>query len=293
MRQAIGLLFLIACVFTASASNDRAFFWEVKSTENKTSSASVYLMGSIHFADKSFYPLRKVIEDKYDSSDFLVVELNSAVIDPQRYKKIVSERGEYKGDDGIENHITPETLTSLKKQLKLFKIPLSAVRKSKPGLLVTMLSMVQVIKMGYTPGLGIDQHFLNKDKEKPIIELESLEQQLDLLINMAEGDLLLRETLSSMEKSREFINRLMLAWKAGDESAMTELLFVEALREYPSFEVVYDQLFYERNITMTDKIKQFLKKDASYFVIVGAGHLVGDKGIVRLLKNSGYSVTRH
>lgn len=291
MKLKMCLLMICLISIPAYASNDKAFFWEVK-TKDERSSAKVYLLGSIHFADSSFYPLRKTIEDMYDSSRFLVVEINGAEVDPQLYKKIVSDKGEYKGDDGIENHITPETLSSLKKQLKRFNIPMSAVRKSKPGVLVTMLSMVQVIKMGYTPGLGIDQHFLNKDKDKSVIELESLEQQLDLLISLGDGDLLLRETLNSMEKSSEFIDSLMSAWKEGDESAMAELLFVEALREYPSFSLVYDKLFYERNIRMTDKIKRFLKGDDTYFVIVGAGHLVGEKGIVNLLRNDRYVATR-
>ena len=43
---------------------------------------------------------------------------------------------------------------------------------------------------------------------------------------------------------------------------------------------------------MTDKIKRFLKDDGTYFVIVGAGHLVGEKGIVNLLRNDRYVVTR-
>ena len=55
----------------AYAENDKAFVWQVSSEQ-----ATVYLMGSIHFADKSFYPLRKEIEEAYSRSNALVVEMD-------------------------------------------------------------------------------------------------------------------------------------------------------------------------------------------------------------------------
>ncbi|MCK4705950.1 MAG: TraB/GumN family protein, partial [Gammaproteobacteria bacterium] len=47
-----------------------------------------------------------------------------------------------------------------------------------------------------------------------------------------------------------------------------------------------------RNVKMTGSIKSYLKQKGRYFVVVGAGHLIGDKGIVQLLQNAGYRITR-
>ena len=41
---------------------------------------------------------------------------------------------------------------------------------------------------------------------------------------------------------------------------------------------------------MASKIEDFLKTTETLFVIVGAGHLVGEKGIVEILKAKGYVV---
>ncbi|MCK5393893.1 MAG: TraB/GumN family protein, partial [Candidatus Omnitrophica bacterium] len=38
------------------------------------------------------------------------------------------------------------------------------------------------------------------------------------------------------------------------------------------------------------KIDGFLKDDAIYFIVVGAAHLVGEKGIISILEKKGYSV---
>ena len=67
---------------------------------------------------------------------------------------------------------------------------------------------------------------------------------------------------------------------------MNELTIEQPLKEYPELLPFYEQMFYDRNIKMSQKIEGFLKSDKVHFVVVGAGHMVGDKGIVSLLKNA-------
>ncbi len=47
--------------------------------------------------------------------------------------------------------------------------------------------------------------------------------------------------------------------------------------------VVLAKLFDERNAKMAAKIEQLLQTDRTYFIIVGAGHLVGKNGLLALL----------
>lgn len=46
----------------------RGFMWEVESNGN-----TVYLVGSMHIADESFYPLRKEFEEAFAEADYLGV----------------------------------------------------------------------------------------------------------------------------------------------------------------------------------------------------------------------------
>ncbi|MNJ00321.1 TraB family protein [compost metagenome] len=50
----------------------------------------------------------------------------------------------------------------------------------------------------------------------------------------------------------------------------------------------------DRNIAMTDKIEGYLKgqKSSVYLIVVGAAHMAGDIGIVNLLEEKGFTVTR-
>ena len=52
------------------------------------------------------------------------------------------------------------------------------------------------------------------------------------------------------------------------------------------------ELLDKRNQNWAVKINEFMKGDRDKMVIVGAAHLVGDKGLVKLLRESGLKVKR-
>jgi uncharacterized protein len=46
----------------------------------------------------------------------------------------------------------------------------------------------------------------------------------------------------------------------------------------------------DRNVVMATKIEEYLKGKDPVFVVVGAAHIVGDKGVAKMLRNKGYKV---
>ena len=290
------LLLSILCfiIFTyAHAANDKAFFWQVSSE-----TATVYLLGSIHFADKSFYPLREEIENAFSRSDNLLVELDINKVDADVYNSLLLQKGTYKDGKTIKDVISAETWLQLQKRLNSLNINYDVIKNYRPGVLVLTLSAVQVMQMGFDPQLGIDVHFLREAarQSKKIIELETLEQQINLFLNIPDGELLLKESLYSLDESELMMANMVSYWKQGDETRMNKLLFEDAVEDYPAFGEIYDSLFYARNEHMISKINTMLKQKSAekiyYFVVVGSGHLIGEKGIVNSLKEKGYDVKR-
>lgn len=275
------------------AENDKAFVWEVTSDQ-----ATVYLMGSMHYADKSFYPLRPEIEEAFNRSEYLVVELDITNIDNASYIQLLFQDGVYKNGLTIKEAVSEETWLQLRQHLQRLNIDYEAIKQYKPGILVLTLTTAQIAQMGFDAKLGIDAYFLNraaeKDRPKKIIELETIEQQLKLFLEIPDGDLLLKESLHSLDEAEPAMLDMVDLWKRGDVKRMNQLLFEDALNEYPAFGEVYDSLFYGRNKKMVSKLEVMLKNKSkiNYFVVVGSGHLVGDKGIVNSLKEKGYKVKR-
>ena len=270
------------------AENDKAFFWQVESE-----SATVYLLGSIHYADPGFYPLRPASEKAFEASDKLVVEIAIDEAMAKTYQDLINEQGTYPGKETIEQHVSAETYQSLLHHLELLGLPLEYVNLNKPGSIVLTLTSVHLLKMGFMPEMGIDLYFLKRARQnKDIIELETIEQQIDIFLSIPDGDLLLRETLHSLEQADILMADIVRSWKLGDMVLLEKILFEDTLSQYPSYEDIYDRLFYERNENMSQRIRELLQEKGSYFVVIGAGHFVGEKGILRLLEDSGYDVKR-
>jgi hypothetical protein len=69
---------------------------------------------------------------------------------------------------------------------------------------------------------------------------------------------------------------------------MEQLIF-EGMETTPDIKSFYEKFLFERNLRMLDKIRQYLEQKDTTFVIVGAAHLVGEKGILKLLVQQGFT----
>jgi len=79
---------------------------------------------------------------------------------------------------------------------------------------------------------------------------------------------------------------LVQAWTSGDAKSM-ESIVTRSVTEDKRLIPIYEKLIYERNRNMASKIENYLKAKETYFIIVGAGHLVGNQGIIEILKEKG------
>jgi uncharacterized protein YbaP (TraB family) len=96
-------------------------------------------------------------------------------------------------------------------------------------------------------------------------------------------------SLVDTEKWADTFDLLTRAWQSGDAAAMAEVI-TRSVREYPQLEPLMTKLLDDRNTAMTAKIERFLQTPKTYFVAVGAGHLVGDQGILSQLRRKNFRV---
>ena len=276
----------LAFIQPALSYNQKSFLWKVQSDRS-----TVYLLGSIHFLKEDVYPLKQTIENAYESSDKLVVEANINELGNLNLK-VLSDKAFYKNDDHIEKHVSPETYRLIKKESKTLGMPAELIRMQKPWFLALSFQAMELGRLGYAPQHGVDYHFLTRAQgKKKILELESLDEQLSLLSGFSDREqeqflLYTLKTLSSMDSQVESMVR---AWTSGDAQAMESILSDAAVQD-TSIAPIFRKLFDQRNLKMISRIEGYLHSNGNYFVIVGAGHLVGTSGIVERLKSKGYVV---
>jgi uncharacterized protein YbaP (TraB family) len=100
---------------------------------------------------------------------------------------------------------------------------------------------------------------------------------------------LLSDTLSRADALAGETEQLIRAWKQGDEQRLQALVF-QALDDTPGLDVFYERVFYQRNHNMVLRLLELAHDGRTRFVVLGAGHMVGDEGIPALLGRRGYRV---
>ena len=270
----------------ASAQDHKSFLWRVQS---KTGNA--YVLGSIHFLKKEMYPLPSKIENGFGQSDILVVEANINDVTKLNLQKLM-ENAFYPENDTLEKHVSTMTYELIKKELGGPGASLQLVNRHRPWFLAMTLQAVELMKLGFDPNQGIDKYFLSKATgKKEILELESIDEQINLLSKLSDADqeLFLLYTLMDLKAIGKEVDRLIKAWASGDVKGMESIL-TKSLAEDRRMSSIYEKLVYERNRKMVLKIEDFLRTEKTYFVVVGAAHLVGDRGIIEILRGKGYVV---
>lgn len=254
----------------------------------RSNTSTLFLFGSIHVARKDIYPLKPAIERAFDASDALVLEIVLNEESREKAQQRALENGVYPRGDSLQNHVTAETLELVKQYAKAHPALLPLLQM-KPWLAATTIMVQELTALGYSPERGLDAHFQRRAQKlnKPTIALETAEEQLSLLSGMDEKvqDLMLQETLQSLPELGQIMEDTFSAWQRGDSASLEKTLLNSISR--PEYQPVFEKLFLERNRRMADKIRELLQTDRDYFVVVGSGHLVGQGGLVDLLKDYG------
>ncbi len=279
-------LSLIVLALDVHSQPQKSFLWKIQS---KTS--TVYVLGSLHFAKKEIYPLNRKIEDAFARSDSLVVEADVNDIKKIDIQKMM-ESAFYPADDALDKHVSAETFEWVKKETDGLGIPLEFLKRQKPWFLAMTLVALESMKLGLDPNLGIDKYFLSKaEGKKKVMELESLDYQISLLSKFSDKDqeLFLIYTLKDLHLMEQEVDQLIQAWTSGDTQAMESIL-TRSVTEDKRLSPIFEKLIFERNRRMASKIEDFLQTKGTYFVIVGAGHLVGSRGVIGLLGGKAYLI---
>ncbi|MFM2043587.1 MAG: hypothetical protein RLY86_2163 [Pseudomonadota bacterium] len=160
----------------------------------------------------------------------------------------------------------------------------------KPVIASTMLVMAAIQREGYSAESGVDKVLRRAMGDRPIRQLETLEQQIGFFTGMP-----MPVQVALVDQSLEEIadigrlDRMVAAWAAGDMDGLDTVFLADLRRDHPD---AYDVFVRARNRSWTDTLAVELAGSGTDFVAVGALHLVGADGLPTLLAARGFKVER-
>ena len=99
---------------------------------------------------------------------------------------------------------------------------------------------------------------------------------------------MLKDTISELEDIQKLTLEMIDVWSSGNEIRLVDI-FLEPMREQSE---LYAKIITSRNKNWVPRLEEFFKKKQVTIVIVGTAHLIGDGGVVELLRQKGYDINR-
>ena len=253
----------------------------------ESDSVTLYLLGSIHVLRESDFPLDPRMDRAFDEAEMVLLETAIDSLGDSAVEERMLEVALLPDGTTLDEVVPEETFRRAEEASRQLGLDPRAIQPLRPVTVAITLSMLDFEKEGFSES-GIDEYFYRRAEEKgvPIAYFETVEEQLDLLFRISpELDAqFLTLTLEQLDSSETESARMMDAWKHGDDEELDRLLN-EAMAEMPTLR---DRLLVERNHRWMDRLDTWLERNKDLLIVVGAGHLVGDEGLVRLLEKRGF-----
>ena len=288
IRLAIALLLLNSCkaqnntILLKTNNNDNTLLWEVS---GKGLSAPSYLFGTFHLICKDDIPFGEQLKLAVKSVKEIYMELD--MDDPATMMGGLLLMN-MRGDSTLKELFKPDEY----KRVETFfndslHMSLAMFQSMKPFFLEALLypKMLPCKTMS-----GVEEELMKmaKENKKEIQGLETMAFQASVFdsIPYKEQAQELLKTIDSIETYKNYFNAIVKVYKSQQLNKLQEALSDTA------FNVVADNqdiLLDKRNKNWVTQLNTIMKKE-SVFVAVGAGHLVGDMGLIALLRKEGYTV---
>jgi len=285
MRNKIIFTVFIALCFIVSAQAQ--LLWKVSG--NGLTKPS-YLFGTHHLIEKDQVKDFEKILKLASESDAVVGEMDMTDMAAMQAKIM---QGAMMQGKNIREMISADDYVLVDTELKqLLGAGLDQLGTFKPMMLQAMYGVMVYLKSQNITKQpeGVDVLFQKKAKEnnKPVIGLETIEQQSAILFDSLplnrQAEILVK-SVKEKQKGIELLKRLNEFYIAGDLKKLSEL----DKEDDDMTPAEKKQLYDNRNIAWMKQIPVLLSKQ-SCFVAVGCMHLIDETGLIAQLKKAGYTV---
>jgi uncharacterized protein len=263
-------------------AKDRGFLWRI-SKGGHTS----YLYGTVHTAKPDWWSLGRTVRAAFDASDRLALEVD--LLDPDVKQRVAKSLSAPENNPPLPDPLLKRIQTCAERVC----FPLSDLDKMPLRLKLTALAFYMSRYDGLHPAFGIDASLseLARSTGKPIVSLENPETRVRV-DDAADRIVLATEEIEGLESggTRELGLRAVVVWA---ESRYDDFLRFKEWCE--GFNTDADRRHWvrfteDRNRIMALGIDVLHEMGDSVFAAVGYAHMVGDRGLPRLLEQMGYQV---
>jgi uncharacterized protein YbaP (TraB family) len=251
--------------------------------EGKNLKETSYVYGTIHMMPKKDFVISEAIKTAFKSCDELTMEIDLN-IDLKTQIEIVQSSILPNGKT-IADITTKENSERIRNfcidSLNWKESKYNKMSRFKPFFLTSLITQELI---GKSKSYEIEFKKLAKKNKIPAKGLETIQFQMKLMNEVSDEEHI-KMLLQGLNKDNSEFNKLLSAYLKKDLDLLGTLMNNAELS--PEF---YSNLIVKRNQKWIPIISELIQ-NKSAFIAVGAAHLPGEKGVLNLLREAGYSIT--
>ncbi|KGE13366.1 TraB/GumN family protein [Sphingobacterium deserti] len=271
--------FAVLFFYVFANAQENSLLWKISGNGLKKDS---YLFGTLHMACGEDFRIPEKVKTALGTTDALAVEVD--VTDPKNAALLQSKIAP---KPTFFDNLSAEKKKAIDSALIANEIPPAIFDQVSPTVAISLLAIkgfdcpsMQDIKM-----MEHELKNLPEAKNKPIAELESATFQIDLLDSLFSAEDLYSYLTSAMD-TKTVTKNLVKAYFSENLDEIEKITMNTAFLSGPKQEKLLDT----RNRAWILKMPSMMN-EKSYVFAVGAAHLIGNHGVIQLLKGKGYTVT--
>ncbi len=244
-----------------------------------------YIFGSMHLIEKEYFLFPEKLDKLVKKSDQLVMEIAGMPSQSEAMKMVMLKEGTF--FDYFTKEQTDSIIQWAQSEMNLSEPAFrSTMTKMKPFVVVQMATQMQF--MGKTESYELTFEKIARENDIAIKGLETAAQQMaifDDLTNAQQTEMVM-DGIRNEDKSLEMIQNMQKMYVRQNVDSLYLMIQQEGgvlAEEQASF-------LDSRNKNWVPQIKELIA-DKKTFIAVGAGHLGGPNGVLRLLEKEGYTLT--
>jgi len=278
------VIFGIQLTFAENNSEQKGLLWQIDNGKQAPS----YIFATIHSEDSRVNELPEIITSRFEKANSASFEL---LMDLSTMLK-VSMAMFFIGEESLKKLIDADLYQQIVTAIKPYQMPEELVNRLKPWAVIVTLSAPPT-KTGEFLDLTLYQKAMALNI--PVYGLETADEQLSIFndIPLKDQIQLLKDTVKDIDEMPAMFEKLHELYLERNLTTLLEFSMEEMKQESSDVSLMddfIDKILYKRNVKMVERMEERLQA-GNAFIAVGALHLPGEKGILKLLQNKGYDIS--
>lgn len=287
MKQILFLLTFLLSTFTFGQKveeypmSENALLWKI---EGPGVNSKSYLFGTIHLIDEDKFYFPKKLEKIVEHTDQVVLEIaNLNATNAMKYIQL--QQGsffDYFNEEQVDSILNWAKIEAVMEET-VFR---AAMSKMKPFAIVQLATQMSLKVPTSSYELTIESRA--KSKSIPVYGLETIEDQIGIFDNMdslSQANMVM-ESIRNYNQNDSLTQQMQSIYLSQNVDKMYQIV----VESEGSIKDITTQLLDDRNEKWIPLISAFIQ-NKNTFIAVGAGHLGGPNGVIRLLEKAGYILT--